>query len=100
VIELRGAILVPALSEKLLQFTSTQADGPGMLTLTEEGSALLRVSHWNSGFAYVNVESGGAKLSPDQNFLEIPRWSIEQLNAANQLETLFEFSGPTPLVGH
>jgi hypothetical protein len=96
-IGLSEAMLVPALSEKSLQFTSTLPDGPGMLMLFAD-SAVLRVSHWDSGFAYVDVGSGIAGLRAAHGAVEIPRWSIQQLNVANQLEMLFEFKGPTHLL--
>ncbi|THD54502.1 MAG: hypothetical protein E8A46_08680 [Bradyrhizobium sp.] len=96
-ITLPEAMLVPALSQETLQFSSTVTDGPGMLMLFAD-NLFLRVSREGSGFAYVDVESGIAGATPSQAAVEIPRWSIQQPNAAGQFETLFEFSGPAPIV--
>jgi hypothetical protein len=62
-ITLPEAMMVPALSEESLQFSSTVADGPGMLMLFAD-NVFLRVSRENSGFAYVDVESGIANQTP------------------------------------
>jgi hypothetical protein len=61
-------------------------------------SLLLRVSREGSGFAYIDVETGITGVTTPQADVEIPRWSIQQANTAGQLETLFEFSGPAPIV--
>lgn len=82
-----------------LQFSSDQAEGPGMLILTAGGEVWIRLLIVSSktDFMYANLGSGTATRRYP-NGLEIPRWSIGQRGVNGKPHrVLFEFDGPKPI---